>query len=373
MSTSRAALEEAFSDLEAADTTPEREPLAPIVADEPANELAPLGEDAPRETSADQPIEAAEKPAKKMFKDGKYVPVEPAATKEIPKETELVEKPSKETLKLEKAPLSWKPEVREKFAKLSPEIKAEILRRETEIARAQNEAGASRKFQQEFSQTIRPFEALIAGSGVNPLQAVKNLMTTAASLQTGTPAQRANTVANIIKAYGVDIATLDSILAGRQPKPGAAPLDDIQRMIDQRLAPVQQYMSRAQQQEQARQQVLTAESSQTIEQFANDPKNEYYEDVREDMADLLELAAQRGREMTLQEAYNRATLAHPTISKLVERKQRTEQLRAGQSAVERARKAASSATPGTPALGGSRSTPKNRRDALNKAWDDLSA
>jgi hypothetical protein len=40
--------------------------------------------------------------------------------------------------------------------------------------------------------------------------------------------------------------------------------------------------------------------------MANDPAYPYFQDVREDMADLIELSAKKGLAISLQEAYNKA-------------------------------------------------------------------
>jgi hypothetical protein len=275
-----------------------------------------------------------------------------------------------------KAPQSWKPAMREQFTKLPAEMQQEILRRESETGRALSESAAARKFNSEFSQVIRPFEALIAGSGVHPLKAVQNLMSTAATLQTGTSVQKAGTIANIIRTYGVDIPTLDKMLAGQKPKENTGQLDEaaLQRAIDARLQnhPVITAQTRAQKQQEEQ---MQTQASQTAEEFAADPKNEYYEDLREDMADLLDMAANRGRLMSIQEAYDRAASAHPEISKLVAKKQAVERAKAGKGNVERARRAASSQGQGTPAnvSRGGGASPKGIRASVSQAWDDLSA
>jgi hypothetical protein len=277
-----------------------------------------------------------------------------------------------------KAPQSWKPAMREQFMKLKPDMQQEILRRESETGRALSESANSRKFHQDFSQVVRPFEALIAGSGVHPLKAVQNLMTTAATLQTGTAVQKAGTIANIIRTYGVDINTLDQILSGQKPKPGTAgapALDEaaIDRIVQQRLSqhPIITGNQRAQQEQQQR---MLAEADQNIETFGQAAENKYFEDLREDMGDLLEMAANRGRVMSMKEAYDTAAAAHPEISKLVAKERAVAAAQKGRTSVERARRAASSQPQGQPGnVRGGGAAPKGIRSAVAQAWDDLSA
>jgi hypothetical protein len=377
----REALEQAFEDHETG-TVDAPENVRPIVDDTIIPEVQSTKKTNPYsletveegDGSNDEPV-VAEEPVQtpSKLKPEKKAGVQPAAAK-----SQQGGKPDPAAVVVSKAPQSWKPAMREQFTKLAPELQQEIIRRETEISRGLSEAAASRKFHGEFSQVIRPFEALIAGSGVHPLKAVQNLMSTAATLQTGTAVQKAGTIANIIRTYGVDIPTLDKLLAGVKPTPqpnGGMDEAAIQRMIDARMQnhPVITAQTR-QQQEQQRQ--LVESATQTMEQFAADEKNEYFEDLREDMADLLDMAANRGRQMSIQEAYDRAASAHPEISKLVAKKQAVERAKAGRGNVDRARRAASSQGQGTPAnvRGGGGAKPTGSvRNAVAQAFDDLSA
>lgn len=273
-----------------------------------------------------------------------------------------------------KAPGSWRPELREHWSKVPLELQAEITRRETEVNRAMGQATAARQFAEEFQNTVRPYEALIRSSGITPIQAMNNLMSTATSLQMGTPAQKAQIAAKIIQNYGVDIAMLDQVLSGQQPKGGGGPDPSLIQALDQRLKPITEFMGSFQQQQQQENQRIAQTAQQATEQFAADPKNEFYEDLREDMADLLEFAAKRGRPMTLKQAYEQAAMAHPEISKVISSRKSAEEVKNRAANLQRARRAASSLSSGTPAdLGGGNSgKPQGRRAAVAQAFDDLS-
>jgi hypothetical protein len=387
----REALMEAYDAVETAEAT--GEPVAPRTLEPIVDEPGELGEvstsgdggdhaDAPLESQSTQTVKPA--PKKTVLKDGPGTvkKVSPAAKTTSPGRvaapasgdgTNSPATPAQKT----RAPQSWRPEIRTHWEGLPTEVQAEILKRETEVTRGLTEAANSRRFANDFSQTIRPFEHLLLASGVkNPLVAVRNLMTTAASLQTGTQAQKALTIANIIKAYGVDIATLDQVLSGRQPpkdSPAAIP-DEVIGAVRRELAPIREFMGRQQQQTTYQQQQLEQESAQTIEQFAADPENEFYEDLREDMADLLDMAARRGRIMTIQEAYERSAASHPDISKLVAKKKAQAAAVRSRAGIDRARRASSSLAQGTPAaVGGGSARPVGLRGAVSQAFDDLSA
>jgi hypothetical protein len=386
----REALMEAYDAVETAEET--GEPVAPRTLEPIVDEPGELGEistsgdggdhaDAPIESQTTQATKTS--PKKTVLKDSSRTAqkVSPAA-KPTPGRNAAAsasgDGPNSPAAPAQKtrAPQSWRPEIRTHWEGLPAEVQAEILKRETEVTRGLTEAANSRRFANDFSQTIRPFEHLLLASGVkNPLVAVRNLMTTAATLQTGTQSQKALTIANIIKAYSVDIATLDQVLSGQQPKnsPAAIP-DEVIGAVRRELAPIREFMGRQQQQTTYQQQQLEQESAQTIEQFAADPQNEFYEDLREDMADLLDMAARRGRIMTIQEAYERSAASHPEISKLVAKKKAQAAATRSRAGIDRARRASSSLPQGTPAaVGGSSARPVGLRGAVSQAFDDLSA
>lgn len=263
-----------------------------------------------------------------------------------------------------KPPVSWKPAVREKWSTLPPDVQAEISRRETEIQRGLSQAANARKFTEEFFRVVNPYETLIRAQNSTPLAAVSNLMNTAARLSLGTPAQKAQVIAEIIQNYAVDIQTLDSVLAGQAvPDEGAK----ISQLIQQQLAPVQQFMQQIGQARAQRQQRMTAQIDSEIEQFASEA--DFFEDVRLDMADILDMAAKRGQEMSLDEAYARAVALNPDIAKIVSQRMAARQQQGtSQEAVQRARLAASSVR-GSPPAAGAKGTPDSIRGALEAAWD----
>jgi hypothetical protein len=277
--------------------------------------------------------------------------------------------------KTAKAPVSWKPDARAEWGKLSPRVQTEILKRETEVTQALNLSATARKFGQEFYNIIKPYEALIRGSGVTPMQAVNNLVQTAGSLMTGSKAQRAAIVAQLIATYDVDIPTLDATLAGKAVPKEKGNSDEVLRLVEERMKPVNEFISTVQGRQQASQQELMQDVARETNEFAEDPANEFFEDLRDEIADLLEVAARRGRKMTIKEAYDRACQSDPDVSKVLA--QRSEAARTAERAknYDKSRRATVSTTPGIPggvgkAGGGA---PVGRRAAIEQALEDLSS
>ena len=354
-------------------------------ADTGTDTLAP---DAARELAeTDEKLAATDKPEKPVSEESKAGPAgKQAAAKEPLKGAKQPPKadakpsgdaekapPSKEEPKKLRAPGSWKPALREKWEALPADVQQEIHRREREIAKGMTETQDSRSFQQEFQNTVAPFANIIAAEGGEPLAVVKNLMTTAATLSHGTPMQKAQTVAAIIANFGIDIQTLDSLLAGNQQAAqghaanvggGTATAEQyIQQAVQRALAPLLQ-------QGEARMAQQREEVDQSIEDFANDPKNEFFEDVRETMADILDMAARRGQKINLQTAYNRAILMHDDISAVVQERQLKEKAAAASAVAAAARKKAVSVT-GAPAIGSQASSGGNLRSDIENAIGQL--
>jgi flagellar biosynthesis/type III secretory pathway chaperone len=203
---------------------------------------------------------------------------------------------------------------------MHPHHQQAVMRREQEVSQALAHTADARKFYQEFANVVQPYMGFIQAENATPIQAVQNLMQTAAMLRTAPPSQKAALVAGIVSQYGVDLQMLDQALTAQLQgrRPSVNPNDQVLSLIDQKLQPFNQFLSVLEQRRAQEQQTITAEAGQSIEQFMADPANEFAQDVAEDMADILEHSARRGVQMDLQEAYKRATLLHPTISKIVE-------------------------------------------------------
>ena len=129
-------------------------------------------------------------------------------------------------------------------------------------------------------------------------------------------------MADLIMTHQIDPNMLDTVLSSKLQGRSAPndPMSHLMAQFDQKLQPIQDQLRTFQQREQMQHQQIEQQAGQTLTQFMQDPSNEFAGDVAEDMADLLDLATRRGLTLTLQDAYRRATLAHPTISQIMERR-----------------------------------------------------
>jgi hypothetical protein len=331
-----ASLRDTISEAFEAQETPKEEEAPPKEETPPKEEEAPPKEETPKEeTPPKEELAAKAKPEKGP--DGKFI------AKEKPKEEEAP--PPAEKQPKSRAPGSWKPSAREKWAGLPPEIQQEILRREADMARGFNQAGDAIKFRDGFAQMMAPYQGIIAAEGGNGMKFINDLLITAGGLYNGTPTQKVNIVAGLIRNFGVDLQLLDSTLAGQPPVSQGGESPNIQAQIN---AAVHQALAPLLRGQQANEERSQQEVANEIEAFASDPKNEFFADVRETMADLLEMAAKQGKTLDLQTAYKRATLMHDDIASVVQERQLKEKAAAASAKAVAAKKKAVSVT-GAPA------------------------
>jgi hypothetical protein len=265
-----------------------------------------------------------------------------------------------------KAPQSWSPKLREDFGKLPANVQAQINKRETEMSTFLNEGAESRKFGDRMNQTLQPFQAVMSAHGTtDPVQAVQGLMETATTLQMGTPQQKAQKLADMVQHYGIDIQALDNALSG-QPHVSTEQ-SQLEKMLEQKLAPMQEFMSSVQQNQQSSQHQVQQNAQTEVGTF--EQTAEFIGDVRNDMADLLDMAAKRGQEMSLQQAYDKACAINPEISAVISQRDSDNRIKGNVQSNQNKRYAASS-------IRGNQSgtqvpaEPTSLMGAINQAWDD---
>lgn len=252
----------------------------------------------------------------------------------------LTPTPVPEAVSTLKPPQSWKPDMRDRWASLPLEIQTEVLRREKEINTGLQSSSESRKFQEEFNKTSAPYQSYLAAhSNGNPLEAFGNYLKTATLLRTGSAHEKANALAAAVGEYGIDLAMLDAALSARlrgqpqQQQPQSPQFRDPR--VDELI--------------QARERETQTAISEEISTFAANPKHEFFADVKDDIADLLEFNASRNVKMTIQQAYDKACLMSPSVTAALEgRKTQTFAARQTQG-LARARHAASGVAPGAAA------------------------
>jgi hypothetical protein len=225
------------------------------------------------------------------------------------------------------------------------------------------ETAQARQVHDYLGQLQQNFAPALQAEGVDVLTASANLMQLSSRLRFGTPPEKAQLAAQIIRNYGVDVNALADALDGipAQAQPGQ--MQQQPMMQDPRVDQLFEQLSAMRQN---REQQVMERAVGEVEAFGSD--KEFFEDVREDMADFLDLATKRGIDLPLDQAYERACRLHPEISKVLVARDRASQAGNLNRSTQQARAAASSVR-GTPA-GVSTAQPNTLRAQIEAAMDE---
>ena len=206
------------------------------------------------------------------------------------------------------APIGWSPAVRDKFKDLDKDMQTAIADREQEVNATLQDSSESRRVADQFIRTMEPFRALMAAEGANdPFQAIQGLMNVTATLAMGTPAQKAQRIAGLIQHYSIDIELLDQNLVGTAPVEAQMP-------VDPRIDQIWNYLQNG---ETTRQNQMESDAGASVQEFSkakafmDDPK------FRNTMANFLDISAQNGQGMSLDEAHASAIASMPEYASVV--------------------------------------------------------
>lgn len=251
-----------------------------------------------------------------------------------------------------------RPSTREHWTKLPPEAQKDMVRWERETQRIIRETADVRERDKRWQQALAPYEPMLRGQNLDPVQFTGSLYQTVAALATAPQATKAQVLTQIIKTYGVDIQELDRALSGQMgEQPQASQHQPQQQFRDPRLDQILA-MRQHQIEQDATAQISTIEGE------------EFFSDVKMVMADILDNAARQGVSIPLKEVYNRACWATPDVAEVLMQRQAARQAASPNGPTQRARMAASSvkpspaAVPGTPAA-------DDTRSAVAAAFDRL--
>lgn len=238
------------------------------------------------------------------------------------------------------APPSWTPELKEKWAGLDPALKGEIQRREREITAGLQRAAETRKFGDSVMQEFAPYAEILAKEGATPQAAMRALLETSYTLRYGSKEHKTALFQAMANQYGIDL--------NAQVDPEKA---NLQREIDNRRL---EDARRGSMQQSNMQQEVAGE----LQAFVDAPGHEHYPTVRPIMAGMLG----SGAATTLQEAYDRACWADPTIRASLQLAENTQRV-AGQ-AKNRNALASVNGAPGAVATGSALPDASNLRGFL---------
>jgi hypothetical protein len=225
---------------------------------------------------------------------------EPETVDEVPV---LGEKPA------DKPPASWKGDAKKVWGELPEAARNEVVRRERQVDQVLKESADARQNVEAINAVVNRHADRIREWGAPIPQVFENLLNADHILSTAPVVDRAQFMAQLIKDYNVDISALDAALSGQPMPQGQVDVSaQVKQLLEQELAPFKERIA-------ADHRIQQQEVSHTIESMAADHVNfPYFQDVRDDMADLIEIKAARGVYLTLEQAYNMAAGGNPTVN-----------------------------------------------------------
>jgi hypothetical protein len=243
------------------------------------------------------------------------------------------------------------------------------MKRESEIQRTMSESADARNIAQQVVEVMRPHLARVQQNGMSPFQAIGNIFQIEESLAVGSMAVKAATIAQLVKSYNIDIQALDSALAGAPLPADTQVQSQVQELLRREMAPFQQMMQQAQQRRANMQRQYEEQAASELDTFAADPKNEFLDDVKDAMADIIELGVRRGVDISTADAYAQACQFDPRVKAVIaSRNTRTTSISAA-AAARKARAAAVSIS-GAPVIGDDvTKTPDHLRGAIEAAME----
>lgn len=265
-----------------------------------------------------------------------------------------------------KAPQSWKPAEREAFLKADPVVQQAALRREREVNEVMQKSAEARRIETSLRNVMRPYEAFIRAENSTVFQAIDNMMKTAVALRMSAPQQKASVVAQLCEQFGISPEHLDAawyaIRTGQAPQGGGQPARAPQPQYrDPRVDAVIAHIA---QQEESDYREVVVDRDKWSEGKA------FYPDVREDMADIIEMRARRGLETTWDQAYDLACRGNPDVAPLYEQQKAAERAAKQNSNTARARAAASSVRPSPGPRAPAAADPSDLRALITESWQE---
>lgn len=259
-----------------------------------------------------------------------------------------------------KPPQGWRPDAKAKWDSIPEDIRREIIRRESDsaagVAKLRKQYEPAERLYNEVAKHAPYFQKIQQ----NPIEYIDQLVQTEQTLNTGNPAQRMETILNLADQYGVPMRqALDSAMGGKLN-------NFIQQAHQQFKSPpnLPPEIQRELQEARRFREQITNNAAQAELQAFMDTQPEYFEEVKEDMAKLLET----GVCDSYKDAYETAVWRNPEIR---QREIERHQAQNRQQALKQRQQAAAAVRPpsGAPLVtGADGKEPQTTEDAVRAAF-----
>ena len=226
-------------------------------------------------------------PSEPMEKDTPAAPATPekpvAATKTIPT--------------IRQAPKSWAKDTHELWGKLDPKAQDYIEKREKDFLDGLDQYKQGASYAKQLQDTIAPFDPIIRGQGLEPVTAIKALLSAQQRLTTGTLQERQAAYKELGQRLGFPQET-----AQGNGQVIDTPLDPRVQVLQQQFEQLNQALTA---QQQTALHAAREKASQEVAAFASDPTHSLFDECADEIVKFIQAGE------SLQEAYDKAVWANP--------------------------------------------------------------
>lgn len=229
--------------------------------------------------------------------NGKFAPRNPTEqAADAPPVKEVADQTAQTTQEQAKpaidAPISWSAERKAEFASLPPAMKEYISQRDKESHEAISRAGQQIKAFEPVGKVIEQFAHVFQKNGLQPHDGIARMLAVNEMLEQNPRAA----IAEIARAYGVNLQG--------ETEQNANPESPRVAELEAQIAKIQSHLTAQQRQQ------IDADNKALAREIADFAKDKpHFEAVRKVMAGLMSSGAAE----TMQDAYDRAVYADPTI------------------------------------------------------------
>lgn len=205
----------------------------------------------------------------------------------------------------------WSPEAKKAYNELPKSVKEAIHKREEEISRGFRNYSEKVAEYGQYDKIFAPYQNELKLAGYTPVSYTEKMLAVSDLLEK----DPIRGIAWIANEYGVDLQQLLAGARAQQPhlpqqhqQPGAINRDPNVERLQRQVNGLHQYISST----------IERSAAQEIQAVASDPKNIYYENVKSDMASLI----QAGLAVSAQDAYDKACNLNPEIRAIMQEDQK---------------------------------------------------
>lgn len=217
-------------------------------------------------------------------------------------------KPAVAAAVVDDSPNTWRPEAKAKWAATPPEVKAEIAKRELDVARFTSEMGETANVGKGFQKMLAPYADLFKQNNINPWNHVGGLLQGHHQIMFGPKETRVAILRNLARDAQIDLREL----AGTPADPNAPAPTAIDPRVQSEFETLRRENAQLRENVTGVSKTLydarTAELTSAVTAFIEDKvAHPYFDEVATDIPALIDSKAAR----TLQEAYDLAVLRNP--------------------------------------------------------------